>query len=191
MQRLNSGSRGIVLALLFALVLQFAACGGVGGSQIDRAAKASATVAQYTGQAITIVGDLFKAGAISLETKDKLADLLIKFSKGGKEFNDLVISVNNQVKGGAVPINSWAQITAQFNQLISVFMQIVDAIPQAAGLANSKAFKTITAAVLVISQILMQSAGVPRQTQLTARNAFNELNRRIARSGISLVGIEI
>jgi hypothetical protein len=162
-----------------------------GGSQIERAAKASNTVAQYTGEAIQIVADLFKANAINLETKDKLADLLIKFSKGGKEFNDLVTTVHNQFKSGVVPANNWAQITAQFNQLITMFLQIVDVIPQAAGLANSKAFKTITAAVLAISQILMQMAGIPRPIQLTARNAFNEINRRIARCGISLAGVEI
>ena len=188
MHRLNWLSRGIALSLLLAFAVQFSACGG---SQIDRAAKASNTIATYTGETISIVKTLFETHAINLETKDKLAGLLLKFSQAGKEFNDLVKAANDQFKSNPVPADKWAQITANFNQLIQLFLQITDVIPQAAGLANSKAFKTITAAVLAIAQILMSTAGVPRATQMTARNAFNEINRRIARCGISLVGVEI
>jgi hypothetical protein len=188
MHRLTWRSQTIVLVLLLAFVVQFEACGG---SQIDRAAKASLTIGTYTGEAITIVGTLFQTKAINLQTKDRLADLLENFSRSGRAFNDLVKAAQAQFKGGTLPGDKWAQITSQFNQLIQVFLQIVDVIPQAAGLANSKAFKTITAAVLAIAQILMSTAGVPRPTQMTARNAFKEINARIARCGISLAGVEI
>ena len=188
MQNLSRPSRGIVLALLLTFVVQFAACGE---TQIDRAAKASNTVAQFTGEAIAIVKTLFETHAINLETKDKLADALLKFSQGGKEFNDLVKSVHDQFKSGPIPAGTWAQITAKFSELSKVFLQIVDLIPQASGLGNSKAFKTITAAILAVAQVLMQTAGIPRTTQLTARNAYDAINARIARYGISLVGVEI
>lgn len=127
-------------------------------AELDRAAKASRNIATYTGTSITLVRSFYETGQIPLAIKDVIADKLIAFSKAGKDFNELVITFSAQYKSGAVPPNVWATITASFVTVEKLFIEILDLIPQAAGLKDSKAFKIISAAVLAVAQILMQTA---------------------------------
>jgi hypothetical protein len=130
------------------------ACGPT-QSQMDKAAVASRSIANYTGETIAIVKGLYEAGALKLEVKDKLAKQLVLFSKGGRDFNSLVKTASDLYKNGAVPVDVWRNLVTHFDELTKIFVDILTLIPQAAGLKDSKAFKIITAAVVVIAQILL------------------------------------
>jgi len=124
-------------------------------SQLTRVSKASKSIAQYTGEAISLVRTSYENGLIKLEVKDKIAGALKQFSVDGKSFNDLVASLVKQYSAGTLPPNVWALVVQSFDQLTKTFVDIVSSIPAAAGLADSKAFKIITAAVVTIAQVLI------------------------------------
>jgi hypothetical protein len=124
-------------------------------SQIAKAAKSSKMVADYTGEVIATVKRLYEAGVIKLELKDKVAAILKDFSVKGKEFNDLVAQLRQQYKDGQLPASAWSDLTGRFDSLTKLFTDILGFIPQLAGLKDSKAFKTITAAVVTLAQLFM------------------------------------
>lgn len=124
-------------------------------SQLDRAARASDSIAHYTGEAITITGMLYRTGAIKLDVKDKVADQLIVLSRTGKKFNDLISHYNQLYKSGTVPANVWSDLISSFDEVTKPFLSLLDLIPRAAGLKDSKAFRIISAGVVAIAQIMM------------------------------------
>lgn len=156
MRTLFRARRWIALLILYCVML----AGCMTEAELDRAAKASRNIATYTGTAITLVRTFYESGQIQLAVKDVIADKLIAFSKAGKDFNQLVADFAAQYKDGKVPANVWSTITASFTTVEKLFIEILDLIPQAAGLKDSKAFKIISAAVLAVAQILMQNAGL-------------------------------
>lgn len=165
--------------MMAGFVLQ--ACGPT-QSQMDKAAVASRSIASYTGETITIVKGLYEAGALKLEVKDQLAKQLVLFSKGGRDFNALVKTASDLYKSGPVPIDVWRNLVTHFDELTKIFVDILNLIPQAAGLKDSKAFKIITAAVLVIAQILMANGiNVPQWRRIEQRvPAWRALQREVA-----------
>lgn len=186
----------LVLALVLVQCTVAAMCSGVTQTQLDKAASTSDNMARYTGETITLVKQFYDAGSIPLAVKDKLADLLIKFSKGGSDFNQLVKLFSDQYKSSAVPASVWAQITTQFDAVTALFLQILDLIPQAAGLKDSKAFKTVSAAILAIAQILMNNGkltGDSGNMKLArhARRDARRINARLTLRGVSIVGVEV
>lgn len=166
------------LALMLTLVLLNTACPKVSQSALDKGANASKTVATRYVEAVDFVADLYKGGALKLETKDKIADALITFGENGKKFNDLLKAYSAQYKDGQVPANIWSTIAQNFDTLSADFLKILEFLPQAAGLGDSKAFRAISAAVLALAQILSQNSVIPD-------GKFRQLEREAQRYGLA------
>lgn len=140
-----------VPVLIFALLIS--AC--FTPAQLDRAAKASKAIAERTGEAITLVDTFYTSQTISLAVKDKLADKLIALSKGGKKFNDLIARYSAIYKDGKVPASVWSELITNFDGIWSPFGELLNLVPQAAGLKDSKAFQIVSQSVLALAKILM------------------------------------
>ena len=171
----ESKQRKALLALALSAVLFCTACPvKVSQSALDRAAKASATIASRYVETVDLVGDLYKSGALSLAAKDKIADALIEFGEQGVKFNRLLKTYSAQFKDGNVPPNIWSVISTNFDTLSTEFLKVVNLLPGAAGLGNSKAFRAIAVAVVALAQVLASHSVIP-ESQL--RQIETEVNR--------------
>lgn len=153
-------SPALVLAVVFAIVLTQTACPRVSQSNLDKAAKASRTIASRYVEVVQFVDTLWETKVIKdLATKDRIADALITFGEGGKKFNGLLLQMSELYKDGNVPPNGWKVIVDNFDGLSADFLKILNLLPNAAGLSSSPAFRAISAAVLAIAKELV-SVGV-------------------------------
>lgn len=149
-----------IFALLFCVIVTQVACGE---KELDRATKASGTIAKYTGQVISIVDVLWTTGVIKdIKVKDLIAQKLKDFSVTGKDFNDLIIKYSLQYASGTVPTSVWKDIITHFDELSKVFLDLLTQIPQLAGLQDSKAFRFISAGVVALANIFLNISGVPK-----------------------------
>ena len=153
--------RRTVIALALCSVMLFTACPKPSQSALDKAAKASDTVATRYVESVDFVTNLYKGGALKLELKDKIADALETFGKNGKKFNGLLATYSAQYANGQVPANVWSAIAKNFDELSADFLKILNFLPQAAGLADTKAFRAISAAVLALAQVLSENSVIP------------------------------
>lgn len=167
-------TKRIALSLLLALALVNTACPKPSQSALDKAAKASDTAATRYVESVDFVIALYKGGALKLEMKDKILDGLETFGKSGKKFNDLLKSYSAQYADGKVPANVWSTISQNFDELSAEFLKVIQLLPQAAGLGDSKAFRAISAAILTLAQILSTNSIIPdwkfRQLEREARS---------------------
>jgi len=154
-------TRRLALSLLLTFALLNTACPKPSQSALDKAANASRTVATRYVETVDFVTNLYKGGALSLETKDKIADALETFGKNGKRFNDLLAKYSSQYANGQVPANIWSEISTNFDALSADFLKILNFLPQAAGLGDTKAFRAISAAVLALAQVLSENSMIP------------------------------
>lgn len=130
-------------------------------SSISKAAKASAEIAARYVEVVDFVAALYPS-VLSLETKDKIAEGLITFGENGKKFNALLRGyIERRKNGEQLPSNIWSTIAQNFDQLSAQFLKVLAFLPQAQGLGDSKAFRAISAAVLVLAQVLASNSIIP------------------------------
>lgn len=165
------------VALTTLVVSQTACPLKVSESTLDKTAKASRTIATRYVETVDFVDGLWEAKVITnLATKDKIADALITFGKNGKRFNSLLAQYSTQFKDGNVPGNVWKTISEHWAEITRNFLIVLDMLPQAAGLAQSAAFRAISAAVLAIATSLAQTGfSVPK---------LKELQEGVSRNGL-------
>src|ERR1043165_8038612 len=170
MRRLQRRLAPPLALAIFVTALMTTACPKVSQSSLDKAARASDTIATRYVETVDFIAALYKGGAINLELKDKIAAALITFGENGKKFNDLLKSYSTQYTNGQVPPNIWTTIAANFDTLSADFLKILAFLPQTAGLGDSKAFRAISAAVVALAQILATNSVIPaRQLQQLER----------------------
>jgi hypothetical protein len=165
------------MALALCSVMVFTACPKVSQSSLDKAAHASDTIAARYVETVDFVTNLYKAGAIKLELKDKIMDALIAFGQNGKKFNDLLKSYSAQYANGQVPANVWTTIATNFDALSADFLKVLAFLPQTAGLGDSKSFRAISAAVMSLAQVLATSSVIPNQK-------LHQLEREVMEYGL-------
>lgn len=144
---------------------------------IDKAANASKTIATRYVETVDFVTTLYKSGALSLATKDKIADALIDFGENGKKFNNLLANYSEQY-GDQVPSNIWQTISENFDKLSADFLKVINLLPQASGLGDSKAFRAISAAVLALAQVLASHSVIPE-------SKFRQIETEVSRYGLA------
>ena len=157
----RSQTRQFALSLMIAFALLNTACPKPSQSALDKAANASRTVATRYVETVDFVTTLYKGGTLNLATKDKIADALETFGKNGKKFNELLAKYSSQYANGQVPSNIWKEIATNFDALSADFLKILNLLPQAAGLADTKAFRAISAAVLALARVLSENSIIP------------------------------
>ncbi len=171
--------RQLVLALALTFcVLSQTACPKVSQSSLDRAANASKTISTRYVEAVDFVTSLYRGGVLDIKLKDKIADALITFGENGKKFNDLLKTYSAQYQNGQVSANIWATIAQNFDTLSADFLKLLEFLPQAVGLSDSKAFRAISAAVLALAQILSQTSIIPNEK-------FRQLEREVRVNGLA------
>lgn len=154
-RRYTYASHPAVALALSLVLLWHIGCPRISESNLDKAAKASRTIATRYVEVVDFIGTLWDGKVItSIETKDRLADALIKFGEGGKKFNGLLAQFSALHKDGNVPPNGWKVIVDNFDVLNKEFLEILNLIPGAPGLSSNAAFRAISAAILAIAQTL-------------------------------------
>lgn len=149
-----------VMAVVLIIAIFAPGCPRVSQSNLDKAAKASHTIATRYVEVVQFVDTLWETKVIKdLATKDRIADALITFGEGGKKFNGLLLQMSELYKDGNVPPNGWRVIVDNFDGLSADFLKVLNLLPNAAGLSSSPAFRAISAAVLAIAKELV-SVGV-------------------------------
>jgi hypothetical protein len=152
--------RQVLLSLALVSCIVFTACPKISQPNLDRAAKASNTIATRYIEVVQFVDTLWETKVIKdLATKDRIADALIVFGEGGKKFNGLLLQMSQLYKDGNVPPSGWKVIVDNFDALSREFLQVLNLLPGAAGLSSNPAFRAISAAILAIAQTLT-SVGV-------------------------------
>lgn len=170
----------LALIAVYVIVLTQTACPRVSQSNLDKAAKASNTIATRYVEVVQFVDTLWETKVIKdLATKDRIADALIAFGEGGKKFNALLLQMSALHKDGNVPPNGWRVIVDNFDVLSGEFLQVINLLPGAAGLSSSPAFRAISAAILAIAQTLV-TAGVRTPN-------IDQLQKEAARYGLASV----
>jgi hypothetical protein len=150
--------------------------------QLDRATKASGTVAKYTGTVIATVNTLWTTGVIKdIKVKDLIAQKLKDFSISGRDFNDLIIKYSQQYGTGDVPTSVWRDIIEHFDDLSKVFLDLLSSIPKLAGLQDSTAFKLISAAIVTLANLFLNVAGVQKIILKTLMRNYGEVASRLQR----------
>lgn len=168
------------LAVIFTIVLTQTACPRVSQSNLDKAAKASHTIATRYVEVVQFIDTLWETKVIKdLATKDRIADALITFGEGGKKFNGLLLQMSELYKDGNVPPNGWKVIVDNFDVLSREFLQVLNLLPGAAGLSSNPAFRAISAAILAIAQTLV-TAGISTPN-------VNRLQKEAERYGLASV----
>lgn len=179
----------LVLSVSFSYVAPFALPVGVVGlsvsstacpfskaslqPSINKAAKASATIASRYPESVDFVAALYP-GSLSLEAKDKITDGLITFGENGKKFNSLLRGyLERQKNGEQLPSDIWATIADNFDKLSADFLKVLSFLPQAKGLGDSKAFRAISAAVLALAQVLASNSIIPDSKRVQLETEVN------------------
>lgn len=152
-----------VMAVVLIIAIFAPGCPRVSQSNLDKAAKASHTIATRYVEVVQFVDALYDNKAISLENKDKIMDALIVFGEGGKKFNGLLLQMSALYKDGNVPPNGWKVIVDNFDALSKEFLAVLNFLPGVSGISSNPAFRAITAAILAIAQTLT-SVGVNTPT---------------------------
>lgn len=153
-----------VMAVVLIIAIFAPGCPRVSQSNLDKAAKASHTIATRYVEVVQFVDTLWETKVIKdLATKDRIADALITFGEGGKKFNALLLQMSELYKDGNVPPNGWKVIVDNFDALSKEFLEVLNLIPGAAGISSNPAFRAISAAILAIAQTLT-TAGVNTPT---------------------------
>ena len=147
-------------------------------SNVNKAAKASETISVRYVESVDFVGNLYAAGGLSLETKDKIMQGLITFGENGKKFNALLRGyIERQKNGEQLPVDIWSTIARNFDELSAQFLKVLNFLPQAKGLGDSKAFRAISAAVLALAQVLASNSIIPDSKRV-------ELETEVSRYGL-------
>lgn len=126
-----------------------------------RAKEASATVQVYSLKLIQANIDVFKAGEISLETKDKIAGLTGKLVGGIRIYRNALAQNENSLKdGNALDGNALATLNRIFDmQVIPPFLSILSEVNLLSG-DKAELIKTIITslrvAILTISDAFAQ-----------------------------------
>lgn len=157
----------LILPITLAVVLTQTACPRPTQSQLDQAAKASRSMAQYTNDGINAVRIAYEEGVIDIKLKDRLADGFLVVAKGGQAFNSLVKQVSELYGDGTVPVSQWQALDASFSD--NVVRPFLDLLQSASGLSGEKSAKIraiiagLRTAVLVISEVFGKRATLERK----------------------------
>jgi hypothetical protein len=146
----------LCLALIYSLVM-VTACPS--RSKLERAFNESARVAQLAETAARTTGDLYQAGILSLEAKDRIAASLGQVVTNGKQFHQLLVGLKNQYgdRLDNAPASALQHLDLVFStQVIAPFLEIlrnVGALPAATA-------QNLMVVLAVLKTAIMTVAGV-------------------------------
>lgn len=142
-------TKRIAIPLILALAILNTACPS--SSDLDRMAKASNELAHDSLLANRGVAELYKAGRVSLATKDKLADKLGVIGDKGEKFNDLLIELDKKYPQGTLPPQDLAFVRASLSELRQLYTGIIaDLLPFGAQNVVKELDKDLTAIEKVV-----------------------------------------
>ncbi|HEX8708823.1 MAG TPA: hypothetical protein VF723_11315 [Pyrinomonadaceae bacterium] len=117
-------SRNIATALaLFLCVTLLTGCPTA--KQLDRMAGASRELAHDTVTAEKTVAALYKANALSLAQKDRLAEKLKLIATNGQRFNALIASLDQQYRDGKLSDDALSALRKNFLEVSRPFADLL------------------------------------------------------------------
>jgi len=144
-------TKQFALSLVIAFALLNTACPT--SSDLDRMAKASNELAHDTLIANQVTADFFKAGKMSLATKDKIADKLGVIGDKGEKFNNLLIDLDKKYPQGTVPPKDLAFVKQNLSELRQLYSDVLaDLLPLKAQKAVSNLDKHLTTIEKVVNK---------------------------------------
>jgi hypothetical protein len=154
------------ISLLLIWTLFLTACPSQ--SAISRSAKASSQLAGLTLDAVRVTRQAFESNLISLQTKDSIADKLVKLSKGGLAFNTTIKQLQIAYPNGKLPSDKFELLSRLFDtEVIAPFLAVL----QDFGLIKNA--PQIIAAIEVIRTVVLTIAGVFGKTSMIAKKELN------------------
>ena len=146
-----------VLILISSLI--FTACPST--QSLEKAKGASSKLATYANTGVNITRELFQAGILPLETKDKVADAFIVLAKAGQQFDAAVISLQTQF-GNTPPKNELQALYALFSStVITNFLNVLQILKLVNDTAKYQAIiETIRTGILIIANVFGHKATV-------------------------------
>ncbi len=119
---------------------------------LDAMAKASNELAHDVLVANQVTAEFFKAGKMSLATKDKIADKLGTIGEKGEKFNNLLIDLDKKYPQGALPPQDLAFVKQNLAELRQLYSDVLaDLLPLRAQKAVSSLDKHLTTIEKVVN----------------------------------------
>lgn len=139
--------------IVLALLVQAQQCPSQ--KDLDRMTKASGELAHDVGLVTEVVTEAYNAKKISFEKKNELADILIKISKGGKKFNNLLIELDKKYPDGTVPPDTAQFLRDNFREIAEPFRELLGGL-NLFGLGGKDGVKELKKDVEIIEGVLNQ-----------------------------------
>lgn len=143
--------RRTTIAVILVLAIACTACPTQ--KDIDRMTKASGELAYDVGLVTEVVTEAYNAKKISFEKKNEYADDLLKISKGGKKFNDLLIELDKKYPEGTVPPETAQLLRDNFREIAEPFRELLSGL-NLFGLGGDKNVKELKKDVETIEEVL-------------------------------------
>jgi len=141
-RKLKLTASALVLVLLLAFTLGNTGCPKSEPQSpkklVAQAAEVAKDVGGSTRDVIKAVGQAYDQKLITLEQKDKYADLLIKISEGGQKGVSALTELEKHVgETGQIPADKWQLLNALFNsELVTPFLNFLTEINKLTPEAN-------------------------------------------------------
>lgn len=143
----------VSIAAVIMLALVCTACPSQ--KDLDRMTKASGELAYDVGLVTDVITEAYNAKKISFEKKNELADILLRVSKGGKKFNDLLITLDAKYPDGTVPPDTLQFLRENFREIAEPFRELLNGL-NLFGLGGADGVKEMKKDVETVEGVLNQ-----------------------------------
>lgn len=163
-------NRKLLTSLALCAALLFSSLSVACGKQtMQKAAEAVKDVNGGVLDTTRAVAKAYHQGLITIEKKDRLADLLIKLAKGGEKATGVLVALNKEFPDGNLPADRWTLLNKLLDdELISVFLDVLTELtaltPATADLIRI-AMAGVRSAILILAGIFGRRTAVERSIE--------------------------
>jgi len=144
-------------------------------TDLDKMAKASRELAGDVVTGEKVVATVFTGGLISITQKDRFADYFKSIAIAGASYNAMVKDFSEQAKNGTLPTNALQLLAAEFDKVVTPFLQLLDDLGKLSANASTQISLGVAAlkAAVVAIAVVMANRG-----SKTAKRNVHELGMR-------------
>lgn len=164
------------IALLLAITITAYTCSGFACNKqntLSQAAEAAKDIGGGTRDVIKAVGDAYQAKLITLEQKDRLADLLIQIAKGGQKGVAAIEKLQQQ--GVSIPTLDQKQILNKLfdDEVVSKFLTLLTELGKLSDAQSASirlALASVRTAIVLLSNKIGRNDVILKIQALEAQN---------------------
>lgn len=130
-------------------------------SQLDKAARASNSLAGATSATVDVVRVLYTERIIDDAAKDSLADALKVIAASGASFNALVRQYDQLYKNGHLPDDAWNALRLNFGAVVAPYLRMLESLNRLSTTASVRIRATLAVlshSILTIENVLNYEA---------------------------------